>query len=385
MKLYHISLNSLWRRKTRMVFLFIGLIIAVSTVIILLNISQAMNADIVKKLDEYGANILVTPKTDDLSLSYGGMAVSGVSFDLKQLSNSDVENILTIKNKKNIKIIAPKLLNIGQVQSKKVLVVGVNFEQEIALKKWWTIIGRSPTKPDEAMIGADVKRKLSLGLNQAILINGQPFKIVGVLEETGSQDDGLIFIDLAESQRLFNKPALISLIEVAALCYDCPIEEIVAQTSDKLPNAKVMAIQKTINSKMETIQQFQNFSIGISIVIMLVGALIAFTTISASVSERKMEIGIFRSIGFRQRHIMKIILLEAFLISGLAGLFGYVMGLFIASRTAPLLGAQSAIVFFNGKIFLFSMVLSIIVGISAAIYPAFKASRLDPTVALRAL
>ncbi|NIO79396.1 MAG: FtsX-like permease family protein, partial [Candidatus Aminicenantes bacterium] len=216
-------------------------------------------------------------------------------------------------------------------------------------------------------------------------INGQPFKIVGVLEETGSQDDGLIFIDLAESQRLFNKPALISLIEVAALCYDCPIEEIVAQTSDKLPNAKVMAIQKTINSKMETIQQFQNFSIGISIVIMLVGALIAFTTISASVSERKMEIGIFRSIGFRQRHIMKIILLEAFLISGLAGLFGYVMGLFIASRTAPLLGAQSAIVFFNGKIFLFSMVLSIIVGISAAIYPAFKASRLDPTVALRAL
>ncbi len=346
MKLYHISLNSLWRRKTRMVFLFIGLIIAVSTVIILLNISQAMNADIVKKLDEYGANILVTPKTDDLSLSYGGMAVSGVSFDLKQLSNSDVESILTIKNKKNIKIIAPKLLNIGQVQSKKVLVVGVNFEQEIALKKWWTIIGRSPTKPDEAMIGADVKRKLSLGLNQAILINGQPFKIVGILEETGSQDDGLIFIDLAESQRLFNKPALISLIEVAALCYDCPIEEIVAQTSDKLPNAKVMAIQQTINSKMATIQQFQNFSIGISIVIMLVGALIAFTTISASVSERKMEIGIFRSIGFRQRHIMKIILLEAFLISGLAGLFGYVMGLFIASRTAPLLGAQSAIVFF---------------------------------------
>ncbi len=385
MKLYHISLNSLWRRKTRMLFLLIGLTIAVSTVIILLNISRAMNTDIAQKLDEYGANILIVPKSDDLSLSYGGMSVAGVSFGAKELQNSDIAKIRTIKNKENISIVAPKLLNVAEVQSKRVMVVGIDFQSETTLKKWWKIIGNKPVDEREALIGAEVKRKLNLGLNQTIQLNGETFKIAGILEETGSQDDGLIFINLDKAQALFNKPAAISLIEVAALCYDCPIEEIVAQTSEKLPGAKVTAIRQTIQSKMDMLRQFENFSLGISGVILLVGALIVFTTMSASVNERKKEIGVFRSIGFRQRHIMQIILLEALILSGVAGFVGYLFGFVAAQNAAPLVGAESLTVQLDGMLLLFALGLSVVIGIGAAFYPSVKASRLDPTTALRAL
>ena len=385
MKLHNISLSSLWRRKARMLFLLFGLIIAVGTVVILTNISEVMNADIATKLDEYGANILIVPRSNDLSLSYGGMSVAGVSFDSGQLVESDAERIMTIKNKKNIKIVAPKLLNLGTIPGGVALVVGVDFGQEVALKKWWSIIGEAPAGENEALIGSEVKRKLSAGLNQEIFIEGEPFKVTGILEETGSQDDGLVFIDIKQARGIFNKPLAISLIEVAALCYDCPIEEIVAQTSAKLPNAKVTAIRQTIDAKMQTVQHLESFSFGLSIVIILIGALIVFTTMTASVSERTREIGIFRAIGYRKSHIMHIILLEAALISTLAGLLGHSLGIVIAKATAPLIGVDSVSVGWNGSIFLLALLGSIALGMASSLYPAYRASRLDPSSALRAL
>jgi putative ABC transport system permease protein len=375
-----------------MLFLLIGLMIAVSTVVTLINISEAMNEDITRKLDEYGANILIVPRSDDLSLSYGGMSVSGVAFDIHELHDSDIDKIKTIKNKDNISIVAPKLLNAANVQGQsenerdqKALIVGVDFGEEIALKKWWSIIGSLPREENGALIGSEVKRKMNIGLNQQILIKDKLFNVAGILEETGSQDDELIFINLNLAQQLFNKPKAISLIEVAALCYDCPIEEIVAQTSRKLPGAKVMAIRQTIQSKMETMHHFQSFSMGISMVIIFVGALIVFITMSASVNERIAEIGIFRAIGFRKSHIMKIILLETSFISGLAGLLGYVFGLMIAKNIGPMVGAQSNLWNLDPQVFLLVMLFSVVLGIGASFYPAYKASRLDPTTALRAI
>ena len=367
MKLYNISLNNLRRRKSKMLFLVLGLTIAVSTVVTLITVARIMNADIANKLDEFGANILITPKSDDLSLNYGGMAVSGVALDVKQLRTKDAQEILTIENSKNIRIIAPKLLNITEVIDRTVLVVGVEFDQE-------------------AIIGADAKKSLGLDLNQSFEIQGESFTVAGVLEPTGSQDDGVVFIDLAEAQRLFGKPDELSLVEVAALCYDCPIEEIVRQTSEKLPGAKVVAIRQTIESKMEAMHRFEHFSYGISGVVLLVAALIVITNMMASVNERTREIGIFRAIGFRQTHVMKIILTEAFLTSFLSGVSGYFIGAGAAQLVTPLMTVNGTAGWSaDYALFAFSIMLAVSVGLVSSIYPAYKASRLDPTVALKAL
>ena len=386
MKLYNISLNNLRRRKSKMLFLVLGLTIAVSTVVTLITVARIMNADIANKLDEFGANILITPKSDDLSLNYGGMAVSGVALDVKQLRTKDAQEILTIENSKNIRIIAPKLLNITEVIDRTVLVVGVEFDQELQLKKWWKLVGRRPATKDQAIIGADAKKSLGLDLNQSFEIQGESFTVTGILQPTGSQDDGVIFIDLAEAQRLFGKPDELSLVEVAALCYDCPIEEIVRQTSEKSPGAKVVAIRQTIESKMEAMHRFEHFSYGISGVVLLVAALIVITNMMASVNERTREIGIFRAIGFRQTHVMKIILTEAFLTSFLSGVSGYFIGAGAAQLVTPLMTVNGTAGWSaDYALFAFSIMLAVSVGLVSSIYPAYKASRLDPTVALKAL
>ncbi len=369
-----------------MSFLVLGLVIAVSTVVTLVTVSRAMNADIATKLDEFGANILIVPKSDDLSLTYGGMSVSGVSFDMKELHEDDARKIRMIKNSENISIVAPKLLNAAKVREKDVLVVGVDFEAEIRLKKWWSIVGKRPEANQDALVGAEAKNKLHLGLGQAFEINGEMFTVAGVLEPTGSQDDGIIFIAIKKGQLLFGKKEQISLIELAALCYDCPIEEIVRQTSEKLPEAKVMAIRQTIESKMEAMHRFEHFSLGISLVVLFVGALIVFTNMTASVNERTREIGIFRAIGFRQSHIMNIILTEALITSLIAGVAGYFIGVATSKVITPILTGNGGLGFtINYMLLGLSIGLAVFLGLASSIYPAYKASRLDPTVALRAL
>lgn len=386
MKLQTIAINNLRRRKAKMVFILLGLLIGVSTAVTLISVSRTMSADVATKLDEFGANMLIVPKSDDLSISYGGLSVSGISFDARELHASDVDRISTIKNAENISIVAPKLLSTAAIAGRDVLIVGVDFSEELRLKKWWKTIGEKPSTPRDVLIGSDVRQKLNLGLKSEFTTKGEIFRVSGILEETGSQDDGLIFADLETVQRLFGRSEALSLIEVAALCYNCPIEEIVRQTSEALPHAKVTAIKQTIETKMEAMQRFGQFSVGISVIVLLVGAMIVFTTVMGSVNERTREIGVFRALGFRQSHVMKIILTEVSMTSFVSGVVGYWIAYIASNVVAPLVidGSKAAIEV-DWLLFSASVCAAVMVGLLAAIYPAYKASRLDPVMALRAL
>ncbi|MFA4924529.1 MAG: FtsX-like permease family protein, partial [Ignavibacteriaceae bacterium] len=152
------------------------------------------------------------------------------------------------------------------------------------------------------------------------------------------------------------------------------------------PNAKVMAIRQTIESKMDAMHTFEHFSLGISLVILIISGLIVFANVSASVNDRTREIGIFRAIGFKQTQIINIILLEVFIASASAGVLGYFAGLLSSEIIVPIISMSKEAVVLNDFNLLFvSMTLSISVGFISSIYPAYRASRLDPTISLRAL
>jgi putative ABC transport system permease protein len=173
--------------------------------------------------------------------------------------------------------------------------------------------------------------------------------------------------------------------EVAALCKDCPIEEMVAQISEALPGAKVMAIQQVVKSRMETLAQFKKFSFGISGVILLIGSLVVLVTMMSSVRERTDEIGIFRAIGFRKRHVMRIVFMEAALVSSLAGILGYFIGLGAAQLALQLFGENASSVLISPALGIAAFCIALALGLIASAYPAIMASRMDPNEALRAL
>ena len=386
MRLKDISINNLRRRKGKVFFLILGLTIGITTVVTLITINRMMNEDISKKLDEFGANILILPRSDDLSLSYGGMGIGGVAIDAQTLGDSDVPKIRQIEVRENISTVSPKLIGVMEIEKKKVPLMGVHFGEESRLKKWWKVHGAIPKNREEVLLGNEVAVRLFKSAGDNLAINGKAVRISGVLDETGSQDDFLIFGDLAFVQEVMKKPGALSLIEVSAFCNTCPIEEIVRQISEKLPHAKVTAIKQTLLTKMEALDHFKKFSIGISIIVLLVGGLIVFTNMMASVNERKREIGIFRAIGFRKFHVVRIIFLEALIVGLIAGMMGYLLGLGVSQIVGPMVtGMKGGKVFFDPVLGVGAIFLSSLIGILSSAYPAIHASKMDPTTALRAL
>ena len=386
MRLKDISINNLRRRKGKVFFLVLGLTIGITTVVTLISVIRMMSEDISKKLDEFGANILIIPRSDDLSISYGGMSIGGVSIDAQTLMDSDVPKIRQIEVRENVSIVSPKLIGIVEVEGKKVPLMGVRFDEELRLKKWWKIHGAEPKSQEDVLLGNEVAVRLFKSTGDTLSINGKGVKIAGVLDETGSQDDFLILGDLALVQEVMKKPGALSLIEVSAFCNTCPIEEIVKQISQKLPRAKVTAIKQTLQTKMEALDHFKKFSVGISVIVLLIGSLIVFTNMMASVNERKREIGIFRAIGFRKSHVIRIIFLEALIVGFIAGVVGYALGLGISQIAGPMVtGMKGGKILIDPLLAAGAIFLSSLIGILSSAYPAIHASKMDPTTALRAL
>jgi putative ABC transport system permease protein len=385
MTLQWISIRNLMRRKGKAAFILSGLVIGVATGVGILTYVNAVHHDILHKLEQYGANILIVPRTENLALSYGGLALGGVSFELEEIRESELAALASIPNARNIAALGPMVLGVAAVDGRRILMAGVDFSAAGILKPWWSVRGRIPAK-GEVLLGYEAARVLNLDIGDPLPVGGRSMMVAGIIEPTGSQDDQLAFTHLADAQEAFNKPGRISMAEVAALCKDCPIEDMVRQISEALPRAKVMAIQQVVRSRMEMLEQFKKFAYGISAVVLLIGSLVVLVTMMGSVRERTDEIGIFRAIGFRRSHIMRIVFLEAGILSLLAGVLGYGLGLAAVQLALRASGEGHPVhVPFSPEMALGALALALSLGLLASAYPAALAARMDPNDALRSL
>jgi putative ABC transport system permease protein len=385
MRLETIAFNNLRRRKSRLAFLVAGLLIGVATVVTLISLSTTLTEDVQNKMENFGANILITPQSDNLSLNYGGISLGGVSLDPREIRQEDLINIHGIKNSRNIAAVAPKVLGAMEVKGERVMLMGVDPAKEFQLKKWWKIDGRPIENEYDLVAGTDVANKLGLTIGSKVDIGGETFTLSGILARTGSQDDQILIASLPVTQRLLGKEGTVSLVEVAALCGDCPVSDMVNQISEALPGVNVSAIQQVVKSRMHALDQFRTFSLAIAAVVLLIGALVVFVTMMGSVNERTREIGIFRALGFRRAHVMRLILLESAVVSIVAGILGFLAGMGVTQSILPLMTENEVSLHWDPLLGAGAVVLALLVGAAASFYPALKASRLDPTEALRAL
>ena len=386
MRLHTISLNNLRRRTARMAFLTIGLAAGIATIVTLVTLTRSMSTDIENKMSEFGANILITPQSTALAMNYGGISLGGVTFDQREIREDDLTRIKTITNHQNISAVSPKVLGGITVAGHDILLVGVHFDAELKMKQWWRVFGSEPGGDHDLLLGSDAARTLNVSPGDSLAIKGELFTVAGVLEQTGSQDDSLVFATLKQAQRLLGKEGRITLAEVAALCSGCPIGDMVVQIAEKLPEAKVSAIQQVVEGRLKTLDQFKRFSYAMAAVVVFIGSLIVFVTMMGSVNERTTEIGVFRAIGFRRGHIMRIVLFEAALVSLLAGFLGYAVGMGGARIALPFMAeSKNTGLLVEGWVAGGSVALALALGVIASLYPALHASKMDPTEALRAL
>lgn len=385
MRLTHISIQNLRRRKSRTFLMVLSIIIGIASGSFLFTTTQAMKKDIADKLDQYGSNLLILPDSGE-TLTFGGITVGAIG-KTEELNESMIAQMQTIKNKENLAVISPKLLADAEIQGQKSVLVGVDFAKELRLKKWWKIEGLSfgqfPGK-NEMIVGSEAARIIGIHLGQNVNVKGQVFQVRGIIQPTGSvEDDQAIFIDLKTLQGLEHKPNTISMVEAAAFCYTCPIDEMTKQLREKLPGTKVTALRSTLESRDQTVKKFSLFSLAASVILLITSALVIAISMISSIRERTRDIGVLRAIGFRKSHILAMIFFEAAIVSLAGGFIGYVLGMGLAVAYGLEIAKMSIHISWQPILGVYSIIAALLISISASAYPAWKAIRLDPIEALR--
>jgi putative ABC transport system permease protein len=383
MHLRDIAFVSLKRRRARGAFVVVALTLGVGTLVGIVSLTRAMRSEVADELDRFGANIVITPKTTVLDLAYGSVDLGGVTVDSRELRIEDVAQVRTIHHRRNISAVAPKLIGTVDAEGTRVVIVGIDYRQEPGVRGWWQVNGRWPTRAGEALVGAEVAAARALAPGAVLRLGGLDLRVTGVLQPTGALDDHAAFTDLPSVQAMLNRPGALTLIEVSALCRGCPIEDIVSQVASVLPHARVAPVRQAVAAREQAVAQMTRFAWLVSAVVLLAAIGVVLTTMLASVSERRQEIGILRAVGFRQAHVLRVMLIEAVVTSGVGGALGWIAGSLGALAYARLTGELATAVRADGTLAVAAVGTAVLLGAVGGLYPAVRAARLDPVIAFR--
>lgn len=383
MNLRKLAWKNLRRRKSRALFTGLGIFLGIGTFVALVTLTSQMEGAVQEKLDRYGANILVLPRTDQFSLGFGNIALGGTEVAHASLSVRDRDAIRSIHHKDRLRSIVPYFLAASETSGRDLVWMGLPPEEIPMGRPWWKIAGSPIAGKEEVLLGSDVAAALDKGPGGTVTAGGRTFRVAGVLLPTGEKEDGMVIGDLSVVQALGKKPGAVSFYEVAALCKDCPVDEIVSQISAALPGARVSAIRQVVESRREAVDQFRRLGLGVSAVVLAIGGLMVFVTVMGSVQERTREIGVLRAVGFRRRSILSLLFWETGWISSLASGLGAAAGAAASMLSGPLFGVENPAILPVPLVV--GLLLGVTLGMLGSIPPARRAAALSPTEAIRSL
>lgn len=383
MNIRRLAWKNLLRRKSKAVFTGLGIFLGIGTFVAITAITAGMEGAVREKLDRFGANILVSPRTEELSLGFGDISLGGTQVTHAGLSMKDGDVIRSIPERERLRMVVPYLLAALDASGRNLVWMGVPRGEVGTAKPWWKIQGAPLSGPGEVLLGAEAAAALDKGPGGTLESAGTTFRIAGVLHPTGEKEDGMVIADLGDVQALAKNPGGVTWFEVAALCKDCPVDMIVAQIGEKLPGAKIAAIRQVVESRQAAVEQFRRLGLSVSGVVLVIGGLMVLVTVMGSVQERTREIGVLRAVGFRQRAILSLLFWETGWVASFSSVAGAALGSAVAIAAGPLFGTTVGNV--SPGPALLGVGLGLALGLLGAIPPARKAAALSPTEAIRSL
>jgi len=370
-----------FRRSRRSIAAVLLIVLGISIFVASQTINRALNDRTKEQLLRFGANIIVQPKGEPFDL-YSGTTRSGLL-----LPESYVQDVWRIEHSKMLIAVSPKLYERFEVGGRSLLVVGITPDERKA-KPWWMIGNEVIT--DEFPIG----REILLGHFAAnylaeevseIDLGGETYRVNGVLDETGSPDDFMAFLPLETLQNMVNKWGMVNLIEVSTSCIACKAMDIygVAEDIDRVlpPDAEVMAVKQIAEAQMGTLKKVMGLTTIIYLVVLILCVVLLMNYLSATVDERRSEIGMLLAMGMDPRKIQMIFVSKVLIFAGAGGLLGFLIGSGVSMALGPLV-AETTISPVT-SVLPISLGISMGIGFVSSLMPAKRISNLDPVEALR--
>jgi putative ABC transport system permease protein len=417
--IFKLSLNSLTHRGLRSWLTILGIIIGVAAVIAMLSIGTGMSQSVEAQMSSLGADILtVSPGYTRAEGSAGGFKgirssmLETTDDDSSALTDKDIYAISTAEG-----VLAVNGIISGQAEVEYLsesVTLSIEGIDPVAWNEMTTSeleSGRFLSQGDgnSVIIGSSVAHDMfvqTLTLNTQIKIEGKTFKIVGILEESGTGgfggDDRSIFITQDSARDIVEDidSDEYSTIEVQITDTDL-VDEIFENVENALYTSRMVTEEtqdftvttptsmiETLTSTMETLSFF---FIGIATISLLVGAIGIANTMFMSVMERTRLIGILKSLGSKNSEIMKLFITE----SGVIGLMGGLLGIFlgfilvgiISGAGLNLMGGRTglgtSVAVVTPELIIFALIFSTVIGVLSGLIPARKAASLQIVEAMR--
>lgn len=385
------ALTSILTNRLRSFLTVLGIVIGVTSVILLISIVTGLKTFITSQIEGLGANLLVV-----IPGRIGGARSPGAVQANRLVYNDAVNLRLKLPSSTHISAVIQRnaTLKSGNKTDKGVSVFGVeaNFPQTVSLN---LTLGRFFRAPEQrslrkvAVIGPTVKANLLLGANpieKKIDVSGIKYTVIGVLALRGSifgiDQDNSIYIPFQSAQKQFGienvNTIYISVNEAKDI-------KNIQNKASQLLKKRLSEDEFTVQSQEQTlsaISQITNVLTialgGIAAISLIVGGIGIMNIMLVSVTERTREIGLRKAIGAKPSDIRNQFLIEAVILSGLGGIIGIILGvgfsLIIGKFFTTTVPWWSVVLSFG-----FSMLVGVIFGVA----PAVKASRLSPVEALR--
>ncbi|HTM15423.1 MAG TPA: ABC transporter permease [Terracidiphilus sp.] len=400
---FRLAFQSLWGNKMRSVLTLIGVVMGVASVIMVLTLVQGAKRYISTKLSGYGADVFTVNR------------MSSVILSAEQYFSFQKRKILRMEDYEAIKDGCTDCDEVGASLNKSTNVVynghssnntGVRglTSSMMSLNNIDIALGRGFTPADEehafhnCIVGYDIVDNL-IGdgdpIGKEIRVDGIPFTIIGVGDRQGKtlgqSQDNWVAIPISVYQQIYGYNDSVNIYarasggaQVMTLAEDQA--RVIMRTRRHLApgqpdDFEIQTNDTFLDIANQLLGVFAWVVLGLGSIALVVGGVVIMNIMLVSVTERTREIGVRKALGAKQRDVLMQFLIESASLAGIGGVFGILMGVLVGKLITVFVGFPTAVPLWAVFLGLF---LASGVGIFFGVYPASKAARLDPVVALRA-
>ena len=323
-----------------------------------------------------------------------------------------------VKDDPSIDAITPIFVGIAQKEasgirdegSQKTFTVldGIDVPSFVAMKPWLKFKGGAgysggkwfdQASKDEVVLGYELaeyeQRKVGDSFYATVTPAGKPdavrreFKVIGVLERTGTQDDGTVFLPIDAARAVFNRPNQLTILGLKLKEFNAANMREFESKWLKLPEVQVVSLQQVKTTLVSLVATAQTMIAAVAVIAVIVALIGVINTILMSVYERTGEIGIMKALGARRSDIFQLVWLETLmicLIGSVVGSIGAWIGAGLVERAIKSLadlGVSGSIVRITPGVIGWAMAGSVALGFFAGLYPAWRAASMRPVDAIR--